>query len=92
MLIVVADDVSVPPSSSSVAGPSSPSSVAGPSGLSCTSMPCVSCMSIVCFCVDTIKALCGETVFPMNIAIVLVLVCILYQCFVYGYHVSALLH
>ena len=28
----------------------------------------------------------------MNVAIVSVLVCMLYQCFVYGYHVSALLH
>ena len=51
------------------------SSVAGPSGLSCPSMPCVSCMSIVCFCVDTINALCGKTMYLMNVAIVLVLVC-----------------
>ena len=52
--------------------PPSSSSMAGPSGLSCTSMPCVSSM---CFCVDTINALCGETMYIMNVAIVLVLVC-----------------
>ena len=55
--------------------PPSSSSVAGPSGLACTSMPFISCMSIVCFCVDTIYALCGETMYLMNVAIVLVLVC-----------------
>ena len=54
--------------------PPSPSSVAGPSGLSCTSMPCVSCMSIVCFCVDIFNALCGGTMYLMNVAVVLVLV------------------
>ena len=60
----------MPPSS-----PSSASSVAGPSGLSCTSLS----MSIVCFCVDTINAWCGETMYLMNVAIVLALVCMSYS-------------
>ena len=60
----------MPPSS-----PSSASSVAGPSGLSCTSLS----MSIVCFCFDTINAWCGETMYLMNVAIVLALVCMSYS-------------
>ena len=62
----------MPPSSpSTVAGPSSPNRVAGPSGLNAM---CLIHVDIVLF-VDTINALCGETMYLMNIAIVLVLIC-----------------
>ena len=43
--------------------------------LLCTSMPCVSYMSILCFYVDTIHTLCADIIYLMNVAIVLVLVC-----------------